>query len=131
MNANNLNSTTNEAAILAAVKGIAEATALLAQHSAALAATLTGFATAGGGAVATLNTSHKPSVEQCREPQNKIGVNLSPRGTELIYRLYDNGSSVRAASIAMAISHRAAKWRKGSWEKAGGLSRPRTILDID
>lgn len=131
MNMHNLNRTTSQAAILSAVKGISEATALLAHHSAALAATLAEFSPVDEGAVATVKTPNKPSVEQCHEPQNKIGVNLSPRGIELIYRLYDHGSSVRAASIAMAISHRAAKWRKGAWEKAGGSNRPRTVLDID
>jgi len=130
MNTVELNNSTSSAAFYVALKGVADATAMLAQHCATLVGALSESQSATNP-MSAHKASSKPTSEQCAENQNKIGVNLSPRGVELIYRLYDHGSSVRAASMAMRISHRAAKWRKAAWEKAGAQNRPFTILDID
>jgi hypothetical protein len=134
MTTKTLNSS-NESGLLAAVEGIARATADMAQHSATLAKLcadlLSGARRDIARDIALAQPKPMPTREQCQDPSNKIGVNLSPRGIELIYRLFDHGSSVRAASLAFGISHRAAKWRKGAWEKAGGKDRPTSNLDID
>ena len=122
---------TTAMALLAAVEGISKATAEVAQHSATLAKLCAEVLAGGPAEIALPQSKAKPTREQCQDPKNKIGVNLSPRGVEIIYRLFDHDSSVRAASLAMSISHRAAKWRKGAWEKAGGKDRPTTNLDID
>jgi hypothetical protein len=117
--------------LLTAVEGISKATAEVAQHSAMLAKVCAELLSGAPTGIVAAQPRSKPTIEQCREQRNKVGVNLSPRGIEIIYRLFDHGSSVRGAAIAMDISHRAAKWRKGAWEKAGGKDRPTTTLDID
>jgi hypothetical protein len=119
------------ASVLAALEGISRASAEIAHHSATLAKIGADALAAAPATLAVAQRRPKPTREQCQDARNKIGVNLSPRGIELIYRLFDHGSSVRAASLAMSISHRAAKWRKGAWEKSGGKERPTTTLDID
>ncbi|WP_166040345.1 hypothetical protein [Sphingosinicella sp. YJ22] len=125
--------TTAMATALAAADGIVKAAAEIAQHSATLAKVFAEALAHPSSQAPTVTpiAKTKPTLDQCREAQNKIGVNLSPRGVEIIYRLFDHDSSVRAASISMGISHRAAKWRKNAWLKAGGKARPTVILDID
>lgn len=74
-----------------------------------------------------------PTIEQARDPQNKQenGINLSERGIEVVYRLYDHGSSVRKVSRMLDISQQAAKWRKGKYLQEGGAGRPRKKIDLD
>jgi len=72
-----------------------------------------------------------PTLEQARDPRNKDGVNLTARGAEILYRLFDDGAGYNRASKALGITQTAARNRKGLWEKLGGLTRPRVLLDID
>jgi hypothetical protein len=72
-----------------------------------------------------------PTLEQCQDPRNKEGANLTPRGAEILYRLFDDGAGYNRASKALGITQTAARNRKGLWEKLGGLSRTRMKLDID
>ena len=72
-----------------------------------------------------------PTFEQAQDPRNKDGVNLTARGTEIIYRLFDDGAGYNRASKALGITQTAARNRKGLWEKLGGVSRTRLPLDID
>jgi hypothetical protein len=82
--------------------------------------------------VATLPKAFKvPTQEQCRDHRNKDGANLTERGVEILYRLFDDGAGYNRASKAMGITQTAARNRKGLWEKKGGLNRARAILDID
>lgn len=72
-----------------------------------------------------------PTLEQAQDPRNKEGANLTARGTEILYRLFDDGAGYNRASKALGITQTAARNRKGLWEKAGGLNRKRMPLDID
>jgi hypothetical protein len=72
-----------------------------------------------------------PTLEQAQDPRNKEGENLTARGVEILYRLFDDGAGYNRASKALGISQTAARNRKGLWEKVGGLSRTRASLDID
>jgi hypothetical protein len=64
-----------------------------------------------------------------RNPLNKEGVNLTRRGVEVCYRLFDEGKSRYAVSQALDISYGAATHRFHAWEKAGGANRQRQELD--
>jgi hypothetical protein len=71
-----------------------------------------------------------PTLEQCKDPANKDGANLTPRGVELLYRLFDDGAGYNRASKALGITQTAARNRKGLWEKKeGGLNRERKFLE--
>jgi hypothetical protein len=72
-----------------------------------------------------------PTLEQAQDPRNKEGANLTPRGAEILYRLFDDGAGYNRASKALGITQTAARNRKGLWEKQGGLNRKRAPLDID
>jgi hypothetical protein len=72
-----------------------------------------------------------PTVEQAQDPRNKDGANLTARGAEILYRLFDDGAGYNRASKALGITQTAARNRKGLWEKLGGLNRTRVPLDID
>ncbi|MBY2918469.1 hypothetical protein HF206_30875 [Rhizobium leguminosarum] len=72
-----------------------------------------------------------PTLEQAQDPRNKDGVNLTARGAEILYRLFDDGAGYNRASKALGITQTAARNRKGLWEKQGGLTRTRVPLDID
>ncbi|HZK98731.1 MAG TPA: hypothetical protein VFC47_02435 [Caulobacteraceae bacterium] len=72
-----------------------------------------------------------PTLEQAQDPRNKDGANLTARGTEIIYRLFDDSAGYNRASKALGITQTAARNRKGLWEKLGGLNRTRAPLDID
>ncbi|MBA1343918.1 hypothetical protein [Rhizobium sp. WYCCWR 11146] len=72
-----------------------------------------------------------PTLEQAQDPRNKVGANLTARGTEILYRLFDDGAGYNRASKALGITQTAARNRKGLWEKLGGLNRKRETLDID
>lgn len=72
-----------------------------------------------------------PTLEQCRDPRNKDGANLTERGVEILYRLFDDEAGYNRASKALEITQTAARNRKGLWVKKGGLNRERMVLDID
>lgn len=72
-----------------------------------------------------------PTLEQARDPRNKDGANLTDRGAEILYRLFDDSAGYNRASKALGITQTAARNRKGHWEKLGGLKRVRMPLDID
>lgn len=85
------------------------------------------------GKAAVIAASHKiPTLEQCQDPANKVGSNLTERGAEILYRLFDDGAGYNRASRALSITQTAARNRKGLWEKLGGVNRKRMPLpDID
>lgn len=62
-------------------------------------------------------------------PSNKDGVNLTERGVEVCYRLFDAGKSRYAVGQAMRISYGAATHRYHAWEKLGGKNRPKRPLE--
>jgi hypothetical protein len=72
-----------------------------------------------------------PSLNDGRDPRNKNGHNLTERGAELLYRMFDDGAGYNRASKMLNITQAAAKNRKAAWEKAGGANRKRLTLDID
>lgn len=72
-----------------------------------------------------------PTLADGLDPRNKNGVNLTARGVEIIYRLFDDGAGYNRAGKTLGISQGAAKNRKAAWEKLGGPSREKIILDID
>jgi hypothetical protein len=72
-----------------------------------------------------------PTVNDGRDPRNKNGHNLTERGAELLYRMFDDGAGYNRASKMLNITQAAAKNRKAAWEKAGGAKRKRLTLDID
>jgi hypothetical protein len=72
-----------------------------------------------------------PTLQQCQDVRNKNGQNLTARGAEILYRLFDDGAGYNRASKALGITQTAARNRKGLWEKLGGLNRTRERLDID
>lgn len=71
-----------------------------------------------------------PTLAQCQDPANKTenGVNLTERGVEILYRLFDDGAGYNRASKSLGITQTAARHRKGAWEKAGGRDRVRKEL---
>lgn len=72
-----------------------------------------------------------PTLADGLDPRNKNGLNLTPRGIEILYRVFDEGAGYNRAARMLAISQGAAKNRKGLWTKLGGLNRTKTVLDID
>jgi hypothetical protein len=64
-----------------------------------------------------------------KNPLNKIGVNLSPRGIEVCYRLFDEGKTRYAVKRQLDISYGAATHRFHAWEKLGGKNRIRGPLN--
>jgi DNA-binding NarL/FixJ family response regulator len=64
-----------------------------------------------------------------RSPLNKEGLNLTPRGVEVCYRLFDQGKSRYAVAQALDISYGAATHRFHAWEKLGGKDREPRPLD--
>ena len=63
-----------------------------------------------------------------KSPLNKRGKNLSPRGIEVVYRLYDAGKTRHAVAAALDISFAAADHRHRTWLQAGGKQRERQPL---
>ncbi|MGA7972530.1 MAG: hypothetical protein WCA36_06965 [Pseudolabrys sp.] len=63
-------------------------------------------------------------------PLNKDGVNLTARGVEVCYRLFDAGKTRYAVAQAMSISYGAATHRFHAWEKLGGINREKKALCI-
>lgn len=73
-----------------------------------------------------------PTLEQARDTaKNKNGRNLTERGVEILYRLFDDGAGYNRAAKALDITQTAAKHRKSVWENEGGLNRTKRTIDID
>ena len=72
-----------------------------------------------------------PTQLDGHDPRNKNGLNLTPRGVEILYRVFDDGGGYNRAAKMLNISQGAAKNRKSCWLKAGGLTRKKELLDID
>jgi hypothetical protein len=72
-----------------------------------------------------------PTPVDGADPRNKNGHNLTPRGVEILYRVFDDGGGYNRASKMLNITQAAAKNRKGNWNKLGGLNRTKAVLDID
>ncbi|HEX8223260.1 MAG TPA: hypothetical protein VF605_05540 [Allosphingosinicella sp.] len=72
-----------------------------------------------------------PTLQDGHHPSNKNGLNLTPRGVEILYRVFDDGGGYNRAAKMLSISQGAAKNRKASWLAAGGLNRKKQLLDID
>jgi DNA invertase Pin-like site-specific DNA recombinase len=73
----------------------------------------------------------QPTLADGHDPRNKNGQNLTPRGAEILYRVFDDGGGYNRAAKMLGISQGAAKNRKGNWLKEGGLNRTKLVLDID
>ncbi|MGO6676481.1 hypothetical protein [Rhizobium leguminosarum] len=69
-----------------------------------------------------------PTDEDCRDQRNKNGLNLSPEGLEILFRLLDGGAGYNSAGRRMSITQTAVKNRKKDWEAAGGLNRPKMFI---
>ncbi len=69
-----------------------------------------------------------PSEEDCRDPRNKNGPNLSPEGVELLFRLIDGGAGYNSAGRKLSITQSAVKNRKKEWEAKGRQSRTKTFI---
>ena len=72
-----------------------------------------------------------PSQEDGRDLRNKNDKNLTPRGVEILYRVFDDGGGYNRAAKMLTISQSAAKNRKAMWTRLGGANRKKEILDID
>ena len=72
-----------------------------------------------------------PSLADGHDLRNKNGQNLTPRGVEILYRVFDDGGGYNRASKMLNISQGAAKNRKALWVNLGGVNRPKAVLDID
>lgn len=69
-----------------------------------------------------------PTEEDCRDPRNKVGLNLTPEGIEILFRLLDNGAGYNSAGRKMSITQTAVKNRKKDWEAAGGVKRDKLFI---
>jgi len=72
-----------------------------------------------------------PTIEDGHDPRNKNGLNLTPRGVEILYRVFDKGGGYNKAAKMLKITQGAAKNRKAIWTKLGGINRKKQVLDID
>jgi hypothetical protein len=73
-----------------------------------------------------------PTLQDGHDPRNKNGLNLTERGVEIIYRVFDDGGGYNRAAKMVNISQGAAKNRKACWVKAGGPNRQKKLLpDLD
>ena len=69
-----------------------------------------------------------PSDEDCRDPRNKIGQNLTPEGAELLFRMLDKGAGYNSAGRRLSITQSAVKNRKKDWEARGGVNRQKLFI---
>jgi hypothetical protein len=82
------------------------------------------------GAANTI-THKQPTLADGHDPRNKNGQNLTPRGAEILYRVFDDGGGYNRAAKMLNISQGAAKNRKAIWNSLGGQNRVKLTLDID
>jgi DNA invertase Pin-like site-specific DNA recombinase len=69
-----------------------------------------------------------PTDDDCRDPRNKNGLNLSPEGAELLYRLLDKGAGYNSAARKLSITQSAVKNRKKDWVARGGENRSKMFI---
>ena len=72
-----------------------------------------------------------PTLADGHDLRNKNGPNLTPRGAEILYRVFDEGGGYNRAAKMLSISQGAAKNRKAIWTKLDGQNRIKQVLDID
>ena len=70
----------------------------------------------------------QPTDEDCRDPRNKNGQNLSADGRELLFRLLDKGAGYNSAGRKFSITQSAVKNRKKDWEADGGMNRTKRFI---
>lgn len=70
----------------------------------------------------------EPSEEDCRDPRNKIGHNLSPEGVEVLFRLLDKGAGYNSAGRKLSINPSAVRSRKKEWMASGAQNRQRLFI---
>jgi hypothetical protein len=68
------------------------------------------------------NTAEDDPIDP-KDPRNKSGVNLTPRGVEIVFRYFDTKKTRHAVKELMGISFGAADYRYQQWLKAGGKDR--------
>jgi len=73
----------------------------------------------------------QPTLADGHDPRNKNGLNLTPRGIEILYRVFDDGGGYNRAGKMLNITQGAAKNRKALWVKEGGVNRVKLPIDID
>jgi hypothetical protein len=73
-------------------------------------------------------SSEEPDLDP-KSPLNKSGLNLTKRGVEVCYRMFDAGKTRYAVAEAMSISYGAATHRFHAWEKLGGKDRERQAIE--
>ncbi len=86
---------------------------------------------AGSDKAATNIVYKTPTLADGHDPRNKNGLNLTPRGVEIIYRVFDDNGGYNRAAKMLNISQGAAKNRKATWLREGGTNRTKQIIDID
>ncbi len=69
-----------------------------------------------------------PSDADCLDPRNKTGLNLTPEGVEILFRLLDKGAGYNSAGRKMSITQTAVRNRKGDWNAAGGVKRKKRFI---
>jgi hypothetical protein len=69
-----------------------------------------------------------PTDDDCRDPRNKNGLNLSREGVELLFRLLDKGAGYNSAARKLSITQSAVKNRKKDWETRGGENRAKMFI---
>jgi hypothetical protein len=87
--------------------------------------------TANSSSTTTIADFKQPTPSDGLDSRNKNGQNLTPRGVEILYRVFDDAGGYNRAAKMLNITQAAAKSRKASWAKAGGINRQKAILDID
>ena len=70
----------------------------------------------------------EPTDEDCRDPRNKNGKNMTPEGLEILFRLLDGGAGYNSAGRRLSITQTAVKNRKKDWEAAGGANRTKKYI---
>jgi hypothetical protein len=69
-----------------------------------------------------------PTDEDCRDPRNKNGLNLTREGVEILFRLLDKGAGYNSAGRKLSITQSAVKNRKKDWEEVGGMNRTKAFI---
>lgn len=72
-----------------------------------------------------------PTLADGHDPRNKNRLTLTPRGVEILYRVFDDNGGYNRAAKMVNIAQTAAKHRKAAWLHVGGKDRAKLILDID
>ena len=73
---------------------------------------------------------HPPFDPDPMDPRNKKpSKQLSERGVEVLYRLYDRGATPKTAAALIGVSHSTAQYRHEWWEASGGINRERRHLE--